>query len=59
MDENTFRGMYSRTAGPLRAYLTRVSGNRTLADDLLQETYYRFLRSGFDSGDQRYQKNYL
>jgi RNA polymerase sigma-70 factor (ECF subfamily) len=45
MDEETFRGFYDRTARPLRAYLARASGDHALADDLLQECYYRFLRA--------------
>ena len=45
MDEEAFRGFYDRTARPLRAYLMRVSGDAAAADDLLQESYYRYLRA--------------
>jgi RNA polymerase sigma-70 factor, ECF subfamily len=38
-----FEAVYERTMRPLRAYLLRVGGNGALADDVLQETYYRFL----------------
>lgn len=59
MDEQAFRGLYARTARPLRAYLARVTCNRALADDLLQDTYLRFLHAGFSSPDEAYQRNYL
>jgi RNA polymerase sigma-70 factor, ECF subfamily len=45
MDEASFRALYDRTARALWAYLARITGSADLADDLLQETYYRFLRS--------------
>lgn len=59
MDEQAFQGLYARTARSLRAYLARVTGSRPLADDLLQETYFRFLRSSFSSDDELHQKNFL
>ncbi len=43
MDDQTFEGFYQRTARSLWIYLVRVSGNAALADDLLQESYLRFL----------------
>ena len=46
MDEETFRAFYDRTSRPLWTYLARMTRSRTTADDLLQETYYRFLRAG-------------
>lgn len=59
MDGQTFRPFYERTARPLWSYIYRTSGNATLADDLMQETYYRFLRVRFPEMDQEYMKNYL
>lgn len=45
MDEEAFRSFYDRTARPLWAYLSRLAADPAQADDLLQETYYRFLRA--------------
>lgn len=44
MDEETFRGFYERTSRMLWAYLVRLTGDRSVADDLMQESYYRLLR---------------
>jgi RNA polymerase sigma-70 factor (ECF subfamily) len=59
MDEETFRGLYSRTSGMLWAYLSRSTGDPSVADDLLQEAYYRILRArvSFESDDHR--RHYL
>jgi RNA polymerase sigma-70 factor, ECF subfamily len=59
MDEQSFRTFYERTARPLWSYLYRSSGNAALADDLVQESYYRFLRVRLSEMNQEYMKNYL
>ena len=59
MDEETFRGFYDRTARALRAYLLRVSGDAATADDLLQESYYRFLRARSHYEGEAHRRNAL
>ena len=59
MDQETFRGLYDRTARPLWAYLFRRTNDAELAHDLLQETYYRFLRTRAVYESESHRKNYL
>jgi RNA polymerase sigma-70 factor (ECF subfamily) len=59
MTEEAFRVFYEWTARPVWLYLARTTGDSRLADDLLQEAYYRFLRANvpFESDDHR--RHYL
>ena len=59
MEEGAFRNFYDRTARPVWAYLARMTGDPRLADDLLQEAYYRFLRARVDHENEAHQRNYL
>ncbi len=59
MTESEFRAFHALTARPLKAYLTRMTGNATLADDLMQESYYRLLRAELPPMDGPQRKNYL
>ena len=59
MGEGEFRAFYERTAPHLRAYLRRVSGDSTLADDMLQESYLRLLSAPMAPAEERHRKNYL
>jgi RNA polymerase sigma-70 factor, ECF subfamily len=44
MDEPAFQSLYSETARALRAYVVRVSGDRSQVDDVVQESFLRLLR---------------
>lgn len=59
MDEDAFRAFYDRTSRSVWAYLQRMSGDRQLADDLLQETYYRFLRAATAYENETHRRNSL
>jgi RNA polymerase sigma-70 factor (ECF subfamily) len=59
MDESSFRIFYQEIAPRLRAYIRRASGDAALADDILQETFYRFLRADLPELDKFQRKAYL
>ena len=59
MDQESFGAFYERTARPVWAYLWRRTGDRHLADDLLQEAYYRFLRARVSHENETHRRNYL
>ena len=59
MDEDVFRTLYERTARPLWAYFWRRTGSPQLADDLLQEAYYRLLRARVTHESEAHRRNYL
>jgi RNA polymerase sigma-70 factor (ECF subfamily) len=59
MDEEAFRAFYDRTARALWGYLARVTGDAQLADDLLQEAYYRLLRARGTYQTESHRRNYL
>src|ERR1700680_1226127 len=59
MDSDAFAGFYQRSAPALRAYLARVSGNSALADDLMQESYLRFLCASCPEGGEVNYRRYL
>jgi len=43
MDDEAFAAFYERSSRSLWAYLARTSGDPTLAEDIMQESYVRFL----------------
>lgn len=59
MGDEEFRAFYERTARPLWAYLSRITGDRHQADDLLQEAYYRMYRANAKYESESHRRNSL
>ena len=59
MDEGSFRAFYNRTARAIWGYLAKVTGDSAAADDLMQECYYRFLRTRHAAMSEEQAKQYL
>jgi RNA polymerase sigma-70 factor, ECF subfamily len=59
MGEEEFRSLYEATARPITAYLAGVTGRRDVAEDLLQETYCRFLTRKPAAMDANETRRYL
>jgi len=59
VNREAFGVFYRRTNGALWAYLLRISGRRDVAEDLLQESYCRFLAARLPEMDVAESRNYL
>lgn len=59
LSEDEFRLLYDRTSRALWVYLWRLTRDSHVADDLLQETYYRFLRSPAAYESDQHERNTL
>jgi RNA polymerase sigma-70 factor, ECF subfamily len=61
MDEESFCAFYEQTARKLRSYLrSALRDEVTLADDILQESYFRFLKADLPIDmDDVWRRNYL
>lgn len=59
LNREAFRVFYSRTNRSLWAYVMRVSGRRDVADDLVQESYCRFLGAKLPEMDAAESRSYL
>ena len=59
MDEGRFEAFYRRNAGSLWSYLFRMTGDEAVADDLLQKTFFRFLRANPVLASDEHQRRWL
>jgi RNA polymerase sigma-70 factor (ECF subfamily) len=59
IDGPSFEVFYRQTAAPLRAYVVRVIGSATPADDIVQEAYLRLLRAPPPIEDSRQLRAYM
>ncbi len=59
MDNEAFAGFYERSARGLWSYIARVSGDPTLADDLMQESFVRFLTAAHPNDGEVAARRYL
>src|SRR6185503_15192188 len=59
IDEQAFHVLYRRTAGSLRAYAARVLGSASYADDIVQESYLRLVRSPPATNDPQQLRAFL
>lgn len=58
LDQATFEEFYVRTSRQLWAYVYRVTGNPADTDDIVQETFCRFLRAGPLDRDEEQWRRY-
>jgi RNA polymerase sigma-70 factor, ECF subfamily len=59
MEENAFRIFYQEVAPALQGYIRKTCGNAELAEDILQETFYRFLRIDLPEMEPPQRKAYV
>src|SRR3569623_848280 len=59
MDSDQFAAFYDRSSRPLWAYLARTSGDPALAEDLMQESFIRFLTAKAPTDGEVASRRYL
>lgn len=59
MDEAKFEAFYRKTAGAVRNYVFRLTGDPSAADDLTQKTFFRFIRSNPQIENDDHRRRYV
>jgi RNA polymerase sigma-70 factor (ECF subfamily) len=59
MNEAQFEAFYRSTAGSVWAYIYRLTGDSATADDLLQKSFFRFLRSNPVIENEDHRRRYI
>jgi RNA polymerase sigma-70 factor, ECF subfamily len=59
LDEARFELFYRKNSGKIWSYIYRMTGDATTADDLMQKTFYRFIRSNPTIADQDHLRRYV
>src|SRR5713226_9944072 len=59
MDEAKFEAFYRKTAGRIWSYIFRMTADAATADDLMQKTFFRFLRSNPAIANEDHLRHYI
>ena len=59
LNEEAFHAFYQSNAPALQGYIRKTFGNAALSEDILQETFYRFLRADLPKMEPPQMKAYL
>jgi RNA polymerase sigma-70 factor (ECF subfamily) len=59
LDEAAFAAFHARSSRALRAYVYRVVGNPSDADDIVQDAFLRMLRADVPADDEEHLRRYL
>lgn len=59
IERDAFERFYGETVPRLERLVARLAGSRPLAEEVVQEAYYRFLRSGFTGASDEERRRYL
>lgn len=59
MDETAFHAFYQRTARPLWSYVRRLTGDRAVADDVVQTAFCRMLAAPIGETDEAHLRAYV